>query len=118
MSFCKSPRHVSSFILALCLLLGLAACSDPVLVTHSVVYDRNDADTGTVPVDTGVYDSGASATVLGNTGSLARTGYAFAGWNTLANGSGTTYVAGENFIMGSSDATLYAKWNQAAVVSQ
>ena len=39
-------------------------------------------------------DYGATVTVLGNTGSLVKTGYTFTGWNTAANGSGTSYTAG------------------------
>ena len=32
------------------------------------------------------YLAGATVTVLGNTGSLVKTGYTFTGWNTAANG--------------------------------
>ena len=32
----------------------------------------------------------------------------FAGWNSQANGSGTTY--GATFTMGAANVTLYAKW--------
>jgi len=73
-------------------------------------YDANGATSGTVPVD-GVnpYSSNAVATVLGNTGSLAKTGYNFAGWNTAADGSGTTYSAGSTFTINSST-VLYARW--------
>ena len=49
-------------------------------------------------------------TVLGNTGTLVKTGYTFAGWNTAANGSGTSYSRGDTFAMGSSNVTLYAQW--------
>ena len=48
-------------------------------------------------------------TVLGNTGSLARTGYTFSGWNTAAGGGGTNYAAGATFTI-SADTTLYAQW--------
>ena len=43
--------------------------------------------------------SGATVTVLGNTGSLVKTGYTFAGWNTAANGSGTAYAPAATFTM-------------------
>lgn len=48
-----------------------------------------------------------------NTGNLAKTGYAFAGWNTLANGSGTTYLENARIpISGNltTSLTLYSKW--------
>jgi uncharacterized repeat protein (TIGR02543 family) len=51
-----------------------------------------------------------TVTVLGNTGTLVRTGHTFAGWNTKADGSGTDYVANATFTMGSANVTLYAKW--------
>jgi len=48
-------------------------------------------------------------TVLGNTGSLAKTGYTFDGWNTANDGSGTSYNAGATFEI-TAATTLYAKW--------
>jgi uncharacterized repeat protein (TIGR02543 family) len=39
-----------------------------------------------------------------------RTGYTFAGWNTAANGSGTSYTAGASLAMPGSNLTLYAQW--------
>ena len=38
-----------------------------------------------------------------------RTGYAFAGWNTQADGSGTSYASGATFT-GNANTTLYAQW--------
>ncbi len=64
---------------------------------------------GSGPVDGGSYASGASAT-LAASGSLARTGYSFATWNTAADGSGTSYAGGATLTMGSANATLYARW--------
>jgi len=39
----------------------------------------------------------------------ARTGYTFSGWNTQANGSGTSYSAGGNYTANAA-LTLYAQW--------
>lgn len=75
----------------------------------TVTYNANDATSGTVPVDENEYESSASVTVLGNTGNLARTNYTFGGWNTQADGEGTTYQAGNTFEI-SANTTLYAKW--------
>jgi len=80
--------------------------------TFSITYNANLADSGTVPVDSQEYKTGATARVAVNTGALARTGYIFAGWNSAADGSGTTYSAesSASFVMGSADVVLYALW--------
>jgi len=44
-----------------------------------------------------------------------KTGYTFAGWNTAANGSGTSYNGGDTFAIGSSNVTLYAQWTGSTV---
>ena len=81
-------------------------------VPYSVNYDGNSSTGGSVPTDSGVYATGATVTVKANTGSLTKTGSAFAGWNTAANGSGTAYSASGSAIlmMGSANVTLYAQW--------
>jgi len=45
-----------------------------------------------------------------------RSGYAFAGWNTMADGSGTTYLPGNSITL-TKDITLYAKWIQTVTIS-
>jgi uncharacterized repeat protein (TIGR02543 family) len=75
----------------------------------SVTYAGNNPTSGTVPTDNTAYGVGAPVTVSGNTGNLALTGYTFAGWNTAANGSGTSYSGGMNFTI-TSNTTLYAQW--------
>lgn len=74
----------------------------------SLVYNGNGSTAGTVPA-TAEYDKGATVTVAGNTGGLVNTGFDFAGWNTLANGSGTTYQGGNTFTI-NANTTLYALW--------
>jgi len=76
---------------------------------YTVTYDAN-GGSGSVPVDATIYPQGGTVTVLGNTGPVAYTGYTFAGWNTLADGTGTTYAAAATFTMGAANVTLYAKW--------
>jgi len=78
--------------------------------TYTVTYNGNGNDGGSVPTDSNNYPTGATVTVLGNTGSLVKTGYTFAGWNTAAGGSGTSYSAGNTFPMGAANVTLYARW--------
>ncbi len=76
---------------------------------YSVSYNGNGNTNGTVPIDTIRYESGAMVAVQSN-GSLAKTGFTFIGWNTIADGSGTTYTASGTFAMGSTNINLYAKW--------
>ncbi len=77
---------------------------------YQVLYSGNGHTGGSVPVDGGIYDPGAEATARGNTGGLVKTGHTFAGWNTEANGSGTSYSASDPVTIGSTDLTLYAQW--------
>jgi uncharacterized repeat protein (TIGR02543 family) len=79
--------------------------------TYSVTYSGNGSTGGTVPTDSNLYTPGTTVTVLGNSGSLVKTGYTFAGWNTQATGGGTTYAPNQTFTIGSSNVTLYALWN-------
>jgi len=82
--------------------------TDP--TTYTVTYDDNVSDDGTAPVDSTHYLQGQAVTVLGNPGGLVRGGYAFSGWNTQADGSGTTYTQGDTFTMGANNVTLFALW--------
>ena len=77
---------------------------------HSVTYNGNFNTSGNVPTDVNTYADGAIVTVPGNTGSLAKTNATFSGWNTSANGSGSTYTEGATFAMGAANVTLYALW--------
>ncbi len=78
--------------------------------SYTVSYNGNSNTGGSAPVDGNTYSSGATVTVLGNTGSLTKTGCAFGGWNTQADGEGTYYAAGATFTI-TANTTLYAKWN-------
>jgi len=92
---------------ALLLLLGLGS---PPATTYTVTYDNNTSTSGSVPTDSNTYTAGATVIILGNTGTLAKTGFTFAGWNTVADGSGTTYSQGQHCTMGAANLTLYARW--------
>ena len=99
-------------VLILVLSLTLASCgsitSSP--NSYSVTYDGNGNTGGSVPIDPNKYVNEQTVTVLGNTGILVKTGYAFVGWNTLADGSGATYTQAQTFTMGAANVTLYAIW--------
>jgi uncharacterized repeat protein (TIGR02543 family) len=78
--------------------------------TYDVTYFGNGNTGGSAPTDGTSYENGESVTIAGP-GTLVRSGYTFAGWNTLANGAGTAYAAGSTLIMGSADVNLYAQWD-------
>jgi uncharacterized repeat protein (TIGR02543 family) len=83
---------------------------------NSVTYKANGASSGIVPTDSiSLYVEGESATVLANTGALAKTGYTFAGWNTQSDGLGTTYASSgsASLAIGTAEVVLYAKWAQS-----
>ncbi len=96
---------------------GLGQASEDVVITvnapgsnHTVTYNGNGSTGGTVPVDaSSPYANGSTVTVLGNTGTLVRTGYTFNNWNTAANGSGSSYSPAATFSI-STPTTLYAQW--------
>ena len=84
--------------------------STPEPATYTVTYDANGATSGSVPTDANKYESGASVTVLGNTGNLAKTNSEFLGWSKTATATAAEYVAGSTFAIGDADVTLYAVW--------
>jgi len=83
---------------------------------YTVTYNGNGSTGGTVPTDANNYEQGDSVTVLGNTGNLEKTqdgisSLLFTGWNTAADGSGTSYNAADTFNMGNANVILYAQWS-------
>jgi len=74
-----------------------------------VVYFGNGNTAGTVPVDENCpYESGSPATIL-DENDLEREGYRFVNWNTLADGSGVSFVP-DDVIDLESSLNLYAQW--------
>jgi uncharacterized repeat protein (TIGR02543 family) len=76
-----------------------------------VTYHANNATSGTVPPRALVAMTGGTLTLASNTGSLARTNFTFGGWNTAADGSGTSHAVGATTFVPLGDTTLYAQWN-------
>jgi len=100
----------------------ISAIADKILEDSSfqITYDQNGATSGTVPVDSEFYANDKVATILDNTGNLVNidgvtTAYRFDGWNTVADGSGTTYAAGAEIDQISANLTLYVQWTEYAV---
>ena len=101
------------FILMIAAALTACGGNNGGAATCIVIYDGNGEDGGSVPVDDNDYEEGQFVTVLGNTGDLVKAGYTFAGWNTRADGSGTTYAQDQTFTMEAADVILYAKWTDS-----
>ena len=74
-----------------------------------VSYDAN-GGSGTMDDENNPYKYNSLVTVLAN--AFTRSNYNFTGWNTAANGSGTSYAAGNTFEMPAHDVTLYAQWSR------
>ena len=80
---------------------------------YTVTYNSNASQhqagvvTGSVP-NPGALAQG-TINLATNSGNLARQGFTFAGWNTLATGLGTNYLPGASYNL-TADVTLYAKW--------
>ena len=85
------------------------------IATYTASYNANGATSGTVPASQ-TKTNGIALTLRANSGNLAKTGYAFAGWNTAANGLGTDYAAGASYTVNAT-VTLYAKWTASGAVS-
>ncbi|MEA5083913.1 MAG: leucine-rich repeat protein [Lachnospiraceae bacterium] len=75
---------------------------------YLVKYNHNGATSGIVPSEHILFADG-SIQVKANSGSLVKTGYTFAGWNTKADGTGTSYATGATVNV-TGDMVLYAKW--------
>lgn len=65
---------------------------------------------GVVPIDTKTYDAGAVVVVKGNTGSLTRPGYSFAGWTEAQDVNLTLLTSGSTYVIQSRSITFIAKW--------
>jgi hypothetical protein len=103
-------KRVSLVLVGLLCLGLLLSCPNPTAQSYTITYNANGATSGSVPIDSTNYTQGQIVTVLGNTGSLVKTGNAFVGWNTQADGNGTTYTQGQTLSMGSANVVLHAKW--------
>ncbi len=74
--------------------------------TYDVTFDKNSEDaTGTM--NTQNILEGTATTLTEN--AYSREGYSFVGWNTKADGTGKSYLDGDNITI-IEDTTLYAEW--------
>ena len=77
---------------------------------YTIKYDGNAADSGSMSDQPMAFDVAANLT----NNAYTRTGYTFTGWNTHADGSGTSYTNGESVKnltnVEAGTVTLYAQW--------
>ena len=87
-------------------------------ITYSLTYNAGTGGTGTAPASPTSYDSNSPANILGNTGSYTNSDPTkiFYGWNTLANGTGTSYPVGSTITM-NANKTLYAQWGSLPLLT-
>ena len=95
---------------------GAHRMSGPIVI-YGVTYNGNGNTGGTVPASLVGINNQAITIPGAGTGAdaLVRTGHTFNGWNTAADGSGTSYAAGSNTVKSADAAangiiTLYAQW--------
>lgn len=77
------------------------------LAQYSVSYNGNGATGGSAPASQ-TKTQGVNL-ILATAGTLSRTGYYVASWNTLPGGGGTSYSLGGNYTA-DAGTTLYAQW--------
>jgi len=77
--------------------------------TYIITYDANVATGGVVPEEQ-AKTYGIDLILASNSGNLVRDGYTFAGWNTAADGNGSSnYIEGATYTENES-IVLFAKW--------
>jgi uncharacterized repeat protein (TIGR02543 family) len=74
----------------------------------TLTYNAGTEGTGSPPAPATSYSAGSPANVVGNSFTNT-TSPVFNGWNTAANGSGTSYPAGSKITM-TANTTLFAQW--------
>jgi uncharacterized repeat protein (TIGR02543 family) len=86
--------------------------------TYTLTYNAGTGGSGTAPASPTTYSANSSATILGNTGPYTNSdpNKIFYGWNTVADGSGTSYPAGSTITM-NANKTLYAQWGSTPLLT-
>ena len=82
---------------------------------YTLTYDAGTGGSGTAPTPIS-YSAGSVANIDTNTAFSNNTSPVFNGWNTLANGTGTSYPAGSKITM-TANTTLYAQWGSSPAVT-
>lgn len=75
-------------------------------INYTVTFNGNGSTAGSMSNQT----IAAFATANLTTNAFTRTGFTFSGWNSAADGSGTSYADGASYTMGTANAALFAQW--------
>ena len=107
--YLNTTGHIKGAIGSLPVVIPANVCRTKMLApTYTVTYDAN-GGSGTMTDPNSPYAYGAEATVLTN--GFTRSGYTFTGWNTWADGKGTSYKARDTInVIG--NIVLYAQWSK------
>ena len=105
---CLLLRTFAVFLAISVCTVFFTACDDGTRAFR-ITFDANGGTSGTPP-DPRVAAPGSTITLPG-VGGLLRSGYAFAGWNIRADGTGNNFNYGDAFVP-TENITLYAKWNR------
>jgi len=85
------------------------------ITTHTLTYSGN-SNTGGAAPQSQIFTANQNFTLQSNTGNLSRTNFAFAGWNTAANGTGTNFAAGGQASFPAGNRTLFARWQPNPII--
>ncbi|WP_167815196.1 InlB B-repeat-containing protein [Sporolactobacillus shoreae] len=75
---------------------------------YLITYNGNGSNEDDITYTTPLSEPGTQFDVVAN--QFTRSGYSFTGWNTKADGSGTTYQPGDKYTLGTFNVTMYAQW--------
>ena len=76
---------------------------------QTLEYNGNSNTGGSAPASKTYYDKGTSVQAKSNT--YTKSGYSFSGWNTKANGSGSSVAASAWYTL-NANTTFYAQWSE------
>lgn len=88
--------------------ISITGTFTPAQFSYPVSYNGNGHTGGTPPVNQ-IKAQNIGISLAANSGSLVRTNYTFVGWNTAADGTGTSFSPG-NVYTSDVALTLYAQW--------
>ncbi len=83
---------------------------------YELSFNGNGSTGGTKPASL-LASPSTVITVPGNPGNLTKPGYAFQGWNTADDGTGTAYLEGASLTMADVNRELFAQWTNESLVA-